>query len=130
MFRMICSIRQAQQVTGGISDSVFPKVDAWLQDDGDHQRALEHIASRKSCMDDYRSQVDFIFAELHPSWRGKTFAFYEGRGKQLRFLITDKERLYYEARMLALLEVGYAAYCQDRALSWTGAIKLLEAMAA
>lgn len=130
MFQLVCSIRQAQKVSGGITESIFPKVEEWLQEDGDHQAALDHICSRKSCMDDYRSQVDFIFAEMHPSWRGKTRAFYENRGKQLRYLINEKERLYYEARMLALLEVGYAAYCQDRALLWTGAIKILEAMAA
>jgi len=129
MFQMLCSIRQAQQVSGGATDSIFPKVDAWLQEDGDHQRALDHIAGRKD-MDRYRSQVDFVFAELHPEWRNKTFAFYADRGKQLRFLLADKQRAFYEARMIALLEVAYAAYCQDRALSWTGAIKVMEAMAA
>jgi len=121
--------RHELRLSGGTTESVFPKVEQWLQQDSDHQHALRHIAGRKSVIR-YRSVIDFIFTELHPSMHKHVVAFYEDRGPQIRFMITERERVYFEARMIVLLEVAYGAFCAHRAMSWQTAVAMVDLVAA
>ena len=124
---MVLTHRHSLQppVTGGCTNSIFPQVETWLNEDSDRVNALEFVASRKD-MGRYQSVVDFIFVEMHPSMRRACFAHYEDRGKALRQLIDEPQRSRYEQRMLALLGVAYEAFNEKRRLSWSGTVKAAE----
>jgi hypothetical protein len=113
------------QVAGGASDSIFPLVEAWLQEGTDHWNALREISQRKTDPG-FRSVVDFVFVAMHPSFKRACFAFYDKGGPPLRKLITESERRYFERRMLAFLEIAYAAFSNKRRLSWATASTLVD----
>ena len=112
-------------IAGGASSSVFPVVEAWLQESTDHWNALRVISARK-IDSGYRSVVDFILALVCPSLREPCFAFYEGKGHALRDMVTEIERRYYERRCIAFLEIAYAVFSEKRRLSWSEAIELVD----
>ena len=112
-------------VTGGASDSVFPLVEAWLQETTDHWNALRVISARK-VDSGFRSVVDFVFVSVCPELRRACFAFYDGDGKSLREMISESERRYLERKVLLFLEVAYAAFSEKRRLSWGAALELVQ----
>lgn len=83
--------QQQQQIdpTGGITQSIFTEAEGLLINESDYQRALEFVVEgtlkgKRRTMDRYRSMVDFLFCELHPSYRRICQAFYEGQARPLR----------------------------------------------
>jgi len=86
MFAIRLRIRQSVPVSGGASESVFPKVEAWLEQD-DHENALrvmdklDELAPCRCCCAEHtfhdcparawngcRGQYSFTFAD-EESWR-------------------------------------------------------------
>lgn len=114
-------------IAGGAAASVFPLVEAWLQETTDHWNALRDISKRK-VDSGFHSVVDFILVSVCPSYRRSCFAYYEGEGLPLRDLVTESERRYLERRMLAFLEVAYAAFSSKRRLSWEAAVAVVDFM--
>lgn len=111
-------------VAGGASASVFPLVEAWLQESTDHWNALRSIARRKVDAG-FHSVVDFVFVAVCPSFRRHCLDFYAGDGPPLRDLVMEPERRYFEHRLLAFLEVAYAAFSAKRQLSWASAVEII-----
>ncbi len=110
------TLRYEMTITGGASESIFPELDALLLDT-EYQKALQFVAARKE-MDRYRSMVDFLVSEVFTEFRPDAFAFYRGKGPQLRFLVTEKERACCERLLVKGLEIAYEAFCKQRQLSW------------
>lgn len=128
---LVQRIAQAQRVqldqltiAGGAADSVLPLVEAWLGESTDHWNALRAI-SRQKADPGYRSVVDFVLVSVCPSLKHACFAFYEGDGPPLRDIATEAERRYYERRVLAFLELAYAAFQAKRRLSWSSAVEMV-----
>ncbi|MEK7575102.1 MAG: hypothetical protein AAB511_02640 [Patescibacteria group bacterium] len=95
---MTQSLRQELQVSGGLTGSIFPKVDALLEQT-DFQLALQHVASRKN-MERYRSMVDFLFCEIFKQFQRQCFLYYYEDGPQLSKIVTDEARLRWFEEML------------------------------
>lgn len=112
-----CSHRQSLDLTGGLTLSIFPLVERWLNATTDHQNALEWAAARKS-MDRYHSVVDFLFCETYQNFRARCFAFYDDEGPQLKDTITAEQRTRFEKGLMSVLAVAYEAFCADRRVSW------------
>ncbi len=104
---------------------MFPAVESWLQESTDHWNALRVISTRKSDSG-YRSVVDFVLVSVCPSLRKPCLAFYAGKGPTLREMVTEAERRYYESRMIAFLEIAYAAFSEKRRMSWSAAVELVD----
>lgn len=120
---------QELDVAGGHTDSIFPRVELWLNRYCDHYNSLKSIASRKD-MDRYWSVVDFVFVEMNPSYRRSCLAYYADKGAPLREIITESQRAAFETRMLRLLIVAYEAFCAKRRMSWSGALAVVDGLAA
>jgi hypothetical protein len=95
------------ELTGGVTESLFPKVEEWLQESSDRQYVVRTIQSfaRVDDTGGYKSVVDYIFANVYPSWRKHVFRYYRGKGSQLKHQITNAERLKMQRRMLKCLEI-------------------------
>jgi len=79
-------IMQACEITGGMTDSILPRVDEWLLACSDHQEALRYIAPERT-MESYRSMVDFLLCETLPLYRKPCRAYYRDQGAPLRELM-------------------------------------------
>lgn len=110
------SQRNEQQLSGGLTQSIFPRVDHALKNT-DTQRALEFVASRKR-MNRYRSLVDFLFCELFTEWQEDCQQFYAGEGCQLRERIRSEFRSGYEVVMLHALDVAHQRLEEKRRGNW------------
>lgn len=112
-------------VAGGASGSIFPLVEQWLAESTDHWNALRRI-SRSKTDPGFRSVVDFVLVGVCPALRAPCFSFYEDEGPALRDMVTERERAYHERRVLAFLELAYAAFQEKRRLSWGAAVALVD----
>ena len=102
----------------GSFGSIFPEVDAALEDT-DAQAALEFVvsAARKK-MDRYNSTVDFLLCEILTHFRPGCFAYYRGRGPQLREILPEGRRPRVAAVLLAALDQAKAAHREMRRQKW------------
>lgn len=97
-----CSIEMNR--AGGMTASVFPRVEAMLELDSALQRALLEIASR----DDHKfffSEVDFLFCTLFPLYRGACERFYAGDEEAFRDRTTKEMRAKFEDLLVHALHV-------------------------
>lgn len=121
-FNLCCSLElslsQELSIRGGATQTIFPKVERWLQRKTENWQALQYIAGRKQ-MERYRSIVDFVFCEIFIEWQNGCFRYYEERGKKLRFLITREQRQELEKRLLAGLKMASKLFQKKRRMSWT-----------
>ncbi len=119
------------EVCGGLTgaDTVFPAVEAWLEDDSDRQHAFEAIKGRRSARR-YRSLMDFLLCEVCPEERPGCFAFYREQGPQLRGLRDERRIRFLESKLLVFLAIAYEAYCQRRRMSWGTAVRCVEEICA
>lgn len=53
-------------VGGGMSATVFPRVEAWLEEDSDRWNAFARLKGRRSSRR-FRSVVDFLLCDVVPS---------------------------------------------------------------
>ena len=103
---------------GGITKSIFPEVEAYLEVDHDHQRALQWVARSKSA-ERYQSVMDWLFCETYRQWRGACQRFYEDDDEPtLKDLITEPERKQYAWGMLQMIKQAYEAFKEERWMSW------------
>ena len=105
-------------VIGGITESIFPEVEAYLEVDHDHLKALQWIARNKS-VERYHSVMDWLLCETYREWKGACKRFYEADGKPpLAELITEPERKVYAWGMLQMVKRAYEAFSEERWISW------------
>ncbi|MBI4138711.1 hypothetical protein HY479_00995 [Candidatus Uhrbacteria bacterium] len=102
------------------TSSVFPHTERLLGSEGDYQKSLEFVASRKK-MERYQDVIDFLFCELVIGMRRHCMRYYNGEGPPLRELsiATSERLLLWDAFLMGALEVARAALEQKRRLSWS-----------
>jgi hypothetical protein len=105
------------QLTGGATSSIFPQVELLLNEDIDHQHAIEYVAFRKRAKK-YRSVIDFLFCELYPEWRKSCYLFYADKGPQLKKMMSKEDLARYNWRLLKAVEIAYKLYKEKRRASW------------
>lgn len=98
----ICSLRQDIDVSGGMTQTVFPRVEKWLKRTVKNQNTIKRLAIRKK-IGRYESLIDFLFCEIFTSFRQSCFEYYEGRGNKLNDIISDKEARYYDDFLIFVL---------------------------
>jgi hypothetical protein len=111
-------MRQALELGGGLTESIFPEAEAWFRTSADRMKSFEYVASRKK-MDRYESVIDFLFCEIFTRYRRSCFNFYERKGPQLKDMITIPERSHFALVLVKALDLGYQAFAEKRRLSWT-----------
>ncbi len=112
---------QMQEITGGITSSIFKKTEMFLLSSSDHQNALQHVVSRKD-VGKYHSLMDFLFCELYPNpWKSLCFQFYDDSENTLplRDALTPKEISVYDGKLLYALYVAHDVFCEKRRCSWS-----------
>lgn len=108
---------QTLRISGGMTETIFPTVEIWLQEDGDHYKSFKYVASRKK-LNRYKSVIDFLFCELFTRYRPGCFRYYADKGPPLRKIINDAQREYAERVMLRALQEAYDIFCEQRKISW------------
>lgn len=121
---MTQSLQMAMELVGGITESVFPQVEALLLSDGDYQKALEYVARRKK-MENYWSMIDFLFCELNTEWIFRCRQYYNDAGPPLRDLITPEQLFQYNYQMLVALDIAYKLFNKKRCESWVQFSKIV-----
>jgi len=118
------------ELTGGITTSVFPEVENWLQENTDHQHVMDWMG--RNFNTEYRSMVDYLFCAVFPSWRTAVRCFYESDEAEppLRDIISVPERNYMQAKMLLAMQVAYQLHCKQRAASWRKVVAVVDELAA
>ena len=71
-FQTRLDVEQALRAVGGMTNSIFPQVEALLLADTEHLKALMYVAARKH-VSRYESVMDFLFCEIFYSFRHKCF---------------------------------------------------------
>jgi hypothetical protein len=115
------------KLTGGLTQTVFPKTEAKLND-LDYQEALEFVAKRRN-MERYHSVMDFLFAESFPMpWKFKCFSYYNGRGTSLINDpdISDSQLAAYDEILCGLvLEICMLLLKAKRSATWQELLGLM-----
>ncbi len=115
--RLVCTVSCELDVSGGVTQSVLKKSEAWLQASSKHQRALKHVARRKD-MERYRSVLDFVLCELFPEHQAPCRRFYAGKGPRLVELESSEEIERLDTAILRFL-----AFCwkhkENGQANWT-----------
>jgi len=128
--QMRCELTQSLKVLGGVTQSIFPQVEALLLNNTRYQKALEYVARNKN-MNRYRSMIDFLFCELFNRYIFKCFQFYNNNGPMLKDILSVEELAYYNQALLQALEIAYEKFRQNEKNSWTSfRCKILKAIAA
>jgi len=94
--------QEMQCVSGGITDSIFPKTENYMYSRSSHQKRLSSLyASEK-----YESLMDMFFCIVFPEYKPTCFKFYEDRNLPLRKLLSrEKVSLYDEILFLNLKSI-------------------------
>ncbi len=108
---------QSLQLNGGATSSIFPQVEAVLFHSADYQRAIEFVAKRKN-VHRYESLMDFLFCELHPEYIWACKRYYAHQGPALRDILTVKQLLLFNDRLLKAIDMAHTLFCEKRAKSW------------
>lgn len=103
---------QTLEMVGGVTSSIFPKVELWLQSDDKHYQALQMVSSRKN-MERYHSVIDFIFCETWIQWRSHCFRYYEDKRPLLKEFIPEHQRYEYEMALLLILDAAWICYVEN-----------------
>jgi hypothetical protein len=114
---MQLQIKQAMQLVGGLTNSIFPKAEAWLTSHTDHMEAVRFIAGRQD-MNRYKSVMDFIFCEIFTTYRPACFRYYDDGGPMLKDIITTEEFAYFSDILPKALELAYRIWNEKRRTSW------------
>ncbi len=81
-FKQVLTQAQIFELTGGMTESVFPRTEKKLLSATDYQEALQFIGSRKD-MDRYRSMIDFLHCEIFTEWQRYCFQYYNDEAPRL-----------------------------------------------
>ena len=126
---MRLEVAQALQLVGGLTSSIFPKAEAWLNESTDHMNAVRFIASRKD-MNRYLSVMDFVFCEIFPTYKPACFKYYNDKGPMLKDMITVEELQHFGDVLLKGLELAHQMWSEQRRTSWPSFRRQVLALAA
>jgi len=111
------SIAQCMILVGGATTSIFPRAEAWLLADSEHQKAFEWLCP-KSRQRHYRSMMDCLFCELYTEFRPACRRFYQDEGPQLREHLWEEDRQSFEATLLYACKHALELYQQQTEIPW------------
>ncbi len=116
---MRMEVKCVQDITGGITTSIFPSVESALNST-EMQKSLQYAAKRKN-MNLYRSMVDFLFCELWMKFRPVAKKYYADSCDEnlAKHHMTVEERIDFEISMMQALAIAYKAMSHKRAMDWT-----------
>ena len=121
-------IEQTIELDGGMTSSVFPKLEKLLND-SEYWKSLEYIGKRRD-QDPYKSIIDFVLCEVMPQYKDPCLRFYHHDGPAIRELESDEDIRKIEGILLVFVSIAYHYFCEDREISWSRAVlettKLLE----
>lgn len=107
------------QLTGGLTQTVFPETEGLLMGDLDYQEALGFVAGKKD-MGRYHSMMDFLFCEIFIQYRARCFAYYEADDRpKLKDILGEDELARFDRWLTAGLNLAKEKFQEKRALSWT-----------
>lgn len=116
VMRMCCTQSQTMEISGGATESIFPLVEKWL-DQEDNVKALRHISGKPGKYG-YHSVIDWLTCETFPEEKPRCKAFYKNQGPLLRELISDARREFYERVMLFVLMTAHKAFQEKQQTEW------------
>lgn len=119
-------ILEVPDITGGTTESIFPRTEKMLTKITAYMKALKYVASRKK-MDRYRSVVDFLFCELNPAWKSSCQKFYDEEGPQMKDLITERRAKEFDRMLVEALNLAHTLSVDRRRLKWAEYHMLVEA---
>lgn len=111
-------IRLELQVSNGITLTVFPMSENWLGDCSEHQWAVKRVAGRCKA-ENFRSLMDFLFANVFPDCYWLVMDFYADEGPPLREILNRTQCYMIDCVLLEALKLAYQDYCEDRERSWS-----------
>jgi hypothetical protein len=120
MMQLTLSLRQEAEITGGLTESMFPMVDNLLKQT-EYQKALKYAARQKN-MDRYRSMVDFLFCEVFTEYQKPCFGFYNNRGRSLKDYEDISKLQRMEPMLVQVLVTAYQMLQDKRKESWGGMV--------
>ncbi len=110
--------RLALELCGGSTESCFPEVEALLYSGGqDYREALQYVASKKD-MNRYQSVMDFLFCEIFTVYRSACRRFYDGRGPQLKDMVSVSTLFMFNNALLKALEIAVEHHREQRRGGW------------
>jgi hypothetical protein len=112
-------IFQAMQISGGATQSLFPRVEALLFSSSEYQQALRHVSSKKK-MSGYRSVMDFLFCEIFTEYQRACRQFYDDKGPSLQEILSYEQCLIFEDALLRGLMVAHQARLRKLRMAWAG----------
>ena len=112
------------QLAGGASDSIFPKVESYIDGSPYLQRALVEIQDGPP-VDHFRSFMDFFICAVFPEVRPLCSRFYEDEGLPLRDQITVEGRDHLETLLLGAIEAAREYFRYKHTVSWDRIRRLL-----
>lgn len=125
---MTQNIELRLELTGGWTTSIFPQVEEWLEADSDRVHVLRSVCFKQG---PYQSVIDYLYANVIAERRSEVFCFYQGTGPKALDILTNAQRLTYQARILACLELLYETRQQRLGrLSWKQVRTTIERLAA
>lgn len=111
------SLELQLQVDEASTLTVFPVSETWLRESSDHQNVVERVGGR-CAKQNYRSVMDWLFANMFPGCYWFVSAFYEDAAPPLREILTKEQCRQIDCVMLAVLRLAYKDFCEDRKRSW------------
>jgi hypothetical protein len=110
------SVHQELRLRGGLTRSVFPRVEAWLDEDGDRYEVVRALLDQTEV--EYRSAIDLLFCETFRQQRAACLSFYQRKGKPLRKLYGTVELRMFERGLLYACRIAYERFVSDRLGRW------------
>jgi len=110
---------QSLQICGGMTQTIFPQVEALLLNGTEYQKSLEFVGSRKN-IDRYNSLMDFFFCEIFDEYKVDCFKYYNDTEKnpKLKDIITLEQLVIFNNTLLKALEISQKFLEEKRRMSW------------
>lgn len=111
---MLLVMRQGLALTGGMTQSIFPRVEALLVGSGSkYSEALCAIASRKD-MNRYQSLMDFLICEIYTMYKKHCFFYYDDNGPNLKSMLEENpsQLIQMNDTLLRAIEIALEQHTQ------------------
>ncbi len=111
------SVRQALELVGGATESIFPQAEALLLSGDDYVSALEYAVGKRERRK-YHSMMDMLFCQLHPEYQPACSRFYISGEKPLREVLSIEEVVEFGNRLVVALHVARGCVVEKRRSDW------------
>ena len=106
------------QVPTAVTLTVFPMSENWLRESSDHQNAVKKVKA-VSKAENFRSLMDYLFANVFVGTYWMVMDFYSDEGPQLREILTREQCHMIDLQLLEALKLAYEDFRKGRKRSWS-----------